>query len=106
MSSSTPVAIIELENRAKNFVPEAAERRPTFLSLAPTTSASYPQRPVATLTSGALAQVPETPELKQRRTSSMSSEGNKSTGVRFLKLGPVHWGAHMEGQQDDWSAVE
>lgn len=62
----------------------------TFLSLAPTTSASYPTAPQ-----------PKSPvetemAMKQRRSS---SEG--STGRRFLKLGPVHFG---EGDgMGDWS---
>jgi hypothetical protein len=103
MSSPTPVAILELENQAKNFIPEAAECTPsTFLSLAPTTSASYPQRPKSKLTSGALAQVPVSPELKQR-TSSMSSD--RSAGFRFLRLGPVHWGEHQDDNKTDWNDV-
>jgi hypothetical protein len=106
MASQTSAAILELANQAKNFAPAAAERRPTFLSLAPATSASYPQQPAAKLTPTTLAQVPETPELKQRRTSSMSSDGNKSTGFRFLKLGPVHWGEHQDENKADWHAVE
>jgi hypothetical protein len=103
MSSPSAETIRALEEQAQNFIPEAAERRPsTFLSLAPTTSASYPQQPKSRLTSGALASVPEGHEIK-RRTSSMSSDGNKSVGFRFLKLGPVHFGEHQEEQQSDWN---
>jgi hypothetical protein len=76
----------------------------SFLALAPTTSASYPQQPKAKLTSGALAQVPESPEMK-RRSSSLSSDGTKNAGIRFLKLGPVHWGEHREGEKSDWNEV-
>lgn len=104
-STPTPAGIVELVNQTKNFIPEAAERRPsTFLSLAPTTSASYPQQPKTKLTPGALAEVPVAPELKQR-TSSMSSDGNKSAGFRFLKLGPVHWGEHQEDNKTDFNQV-
>jgi len=78
----------------------------TFLSLAPTTSASYPPTPLTK----SPAQTPnaETPNvlegldavmLKERRSSSMGSDG--SSKRRFLKLGPVHFG---EGDgKGDWS---
>jgi hypothetical protein len=100
MSSPTPAAILDLENQTKNFIPQAAERpQSTFLSLAPATSDSYPK---ARLASEALARVPQTPETK-RRTSSTSSDGNKSTGFRFLKLGPVHYGEHHGDNKTDWN---
>jgi len=103
----------------ENFVPaaeEAQQQRPhTFLSLAPTTSASFPinkspvpQSPVriqtppvdsipaqATQIATAIDEV-----LKQRRSSSLSSDGSVQK-KRFLKLGPVHFG---EGDgKGDWS---
>jgi hypothetical protein len=89
-----------------------------FLSLAPTTSASYPlaQKPkraptAATsetaalpLTTTALAQVAaEVADATKLRTSSLSSDGSKSgAGLRFLKLGPVHQGEHLDGSRGDW----
>lgn len=82
-------------------------RRPllNFLSLAPSTSNSYPRAqkvkqadPEQPLTAEALAEVPKaTMTETKRRTSSLSSDGSKSA-FRFLKLGPVHFGEH---HQDD-----
>jgi len=108
-------AIKGLEERAQSFAPAAvAERQPTFLSLAPTTSASYPQAPKPrqrsigpALTAGALAGVAEEAALMPtRRTNSMSSDGSASTvktqRLRFLKLGPVHWGEHPDEHKGDW----
>ncbi|KAK1981237.1 hypothetical protein LZ30DRAFT_750202 [Colletotrichum cereale] len=74
-----------------------------FLSLAPTTSSSYPFRAQPT----AAAAVTEPAPLK-RRTSSVSSDVSKNgaaTGLRFLKLGPVHYGEHPEEHQSDWNPV-
>ncbi|OHE93488.1 hypothetical protein CORC01_11174 [Colletotrichum orchidophilum] len=76
-----------------------------FLSLAPTTSSSYPFRQQQT------AAVTEPAALK-RRTSSVSSDGRKEgaaaaptapTGLRFLKLGPVHYGEHPDEHKSDWN---
>jgi len=113
----------------ENFTPAAEEQQvPRFLSLAPTTSASYPSTPVfkspspqspvqaATDTPNntmadptpvrALTSSPTMPSaavideaMKTRRSSSLSSDGTQKR--RFLKLGPVHFG---EGSgKDDWS---
>lgn len=43
-------------------------------------------------------------EKKNRRSSSLSSTGSSRLAgqFRFLRLGPVHHGAHIEGD-DDWS---
>ncbi|KAM0248396.1 hypothetical protein ACHAQJ_009470 [Trichoderma viride] len=62
----------------------------TFLSLAPATSASYPQMPSSR--SGALP---------ERRRSSSSS----TTGFRVLKLGPVYWGEHADDHKDDFHDI-
>ncbi|WYZ44226.1 hypothetical protein EsH8_VII_000662 [Colletotrichum jinshuiense] len=69
-----------------------------FLSLAPTTSSSYPFR-----AQQQAAAVTEPAPLK-RRTSSVSSAGSKgaATGLRFLKLGPVHYGEHPDEHKEDW----
>jgi hypothetical protein len=42
-----------------------------------------------------------------RRTTSVSSnEDDKKTAVRrFLKLGPVHNGEHVDGMKEDWNDV-
>lgn len=120
--------ILALASQVQNFVPEAADRRPSFfLSLAPTTSASYPRQkkvvidPVGTVvpapavlektelsdTAAASTPVPETAEVKQRRSSSLSSSDSNKNGpmFRFLKLGPVHWGEHLDDHQQDWHEV-
>jgi hypothetical protein len=100
----------------ENMVSAAEEReqsRPhTFLSLAPTTSASYPVRPASrspavkspALEATAVREVPAAIEgmEKTRRSSSLSSNGSLSQKRRFLKLGPVHHGVH-EGDGGDWS---
>ena len=115
----------------ENFAPAAeARQEPRFLSLAPTTSASYPSTPavkspapqsplqaaadtpnntIADPTPArALNTTPAMPSaavideaLKTRRSSSLSSDGG-SQKKRFLKLGPVHFG---EGGNGDWSDV-
>ncbi|KAF6797545.1 hypothetical protein CMUS01_01364 [Colletotrichum musicola] len=68
-----------------------------FLSLAPTTSSSYPfknQQQAAAVAS---------PAPLKRRTSSVSSAGSSGApGLRFLKLGPVHYGEHPDEHKDDW----
>jgi len=130
MSTSSTAELISMAfSGQENFVPaaeEAQQERPhTFLTLAPTTSASYPliksttpQSPIplrtpnntqtdptpSTTTQNTLGTAP-TPEaideiLKQRRSSSLSSDGSVQKR-RFLKLGPVHFG---EGDgKGDWS---
>ncbi|KAI1465397.1 uncharacterized protein F4812DRAFT_461708 [Daldinia caldariorum] len=61
-----------------------------FLSLVPTTSASYP-------TAESIK-----PATHTRRSSSQSSASSTSTNsLRFLKLGPVHYGE----QQEDYHEV-
>ncbi|CAJ2500101.1 Uu.00g029540.m01.CDS01 [Anthostomella pinea] len=68
------------------------ERRPsTFLSLAPETSASYP---TTQSTAPGLA----------RRSSSLGSQSSAGS-LRFLKLGPVHWGEHQGEHKDDFHEV-
>jgi len=129
MANQTPAELLALELRAQDFAPENVPshriQAPTaFLSLAPTTSASYPTQQSKTLTSpnlpaavspaapleaiGEVAATPTTMEiaasLKTRRSSSITSEGSTgSAKQRFLKLGPVHFG---EGDgKGDWSEV-
>lgn len=93
-------------------------RRPsTFLSLAPTTSASYPtQQRSSSITSlsqetaapkegevatEAIASATITDTMHRRSSSSASSTDGSVVGQRYLKLGPVHWG---EGDgKGDWS---
>lgn len=132
MASHTAAEILAASMSAD--IPQPQIRRPsTFLSLAPTTSASYPQQrssppasivspkivaadvaATATTDSAAAAAVTETTPLaaeeldasglpKHRRSSSLASDESGNAKLRFLKLGPVHWG---EGDgKGDWSEV-
>lgn len=123
MSALTPAEIQALSLRVQNFTPDNETRTPpAFLSLAPTTSASYPQQktvtqpklpePAAkTVAAGDVTEVSaptggaiQAPLVNHRRSSSSTSEGSSgSVKHRFLKLGPVHWG---EGDgTGDWSEV-
>jgi hypothetical protein len=103
---------------SENMISAAEEREQnlphTFLSLAPTTSSSYPLKP-APKTPVAQDPVMEAtaPEAevvtiegleKTRRSSSLSSNGSLSQKRRFLKLGPVHHGMH-QGEEGDFSEV-
>ncbi|WQF87311.1 hypothetical protein CDEST_12325 [Colletotrichum destructivum] len=75
-----------------------------FLSLAPTTSSSYPFKAQQPAAAAAAAVVTEPAPLK-RRTSSLSSDSSKNGaagGLRFLKLGPVHYGEHPDEHKSDW----
>ncbi|KAK3393732.1 hypothetical protein B0H63DRAFT_516902 [Podospora didyma] len=116
MSAPTSEQLRQLSDQARPFPPATSERRPSaFLSLAPSTSDSYPRtqkskqpsKPDA-LTAEALADVPKQDEsamdIMKRRTSSLSSDGSKSR-LRFLKLGPVHWGEHQDDHKDDFHEV-
>jgi len=120
-STSNAELIAIALNGAENLVPAAEERSQVaahrFLSLAPTTSASYPstpksptlkaapvQKPIAAADTAAEVTTPALPidvdaEHKTRRSSSLSSNGSLMAKRRFLKLGPVHFG---EGS-GDWS---
>ncbi|KAF4510257.1 hypothetical protein G6O67_002160 [Ophiocordyceps sinensis] len=72
---------------------KAGARRPSgFLVLAPATSSSYPQMPVSRPAAASGA------EPSSRRSSSASI-----TGPRVLKLGPVHWGEHLDEHKGDFS---
>ncbi|CAK7199051.1 hypothetical protein SEUCBS139899_001719 [Sporothrix eucalyptigena] len=114
MSSVDEIAT--LAGQAKNFVP-VNDRQPSFfLSLAPATSSSYPQKkasvpevPVAEIAAATVPTVVEAPvavDTKQRRSSSLSSTGsNSAPGLRILKLGPVHWGEHLDDHKQDWHEV-
>ncbi|KAH6697907.1 hypothetical protein EV126DRAFT_524207 [Verticillium dahliae] len=80
---SSPSSSPQLEQTSSFTVPG----RPTnFLSLAPTTSSTYPQAPDA---SRPLA----------RRSSSVSSSNSNAAGLQFLRLGPVHYGEHPDDRE-------
>lgn len=103
-----------------NTAAAAGIRRPsTFLSLAPVRSESYPTAPITSPTISATLNVepvesdvqlhvcdkcgskiaPPSPEVKPRRSSSISSTLSAGQKQRFLKLGPVHWGG-IPGEDD------
>ncbi|KAI1209164.1 uncharacterized protein F4807DRAFT_460858 [Annulohypoxylon truncatum] len=78
---------------AQNIAQQARKSQPQmFLSLAPTTSSSYP-----TVESIKPASHP-------RRSSSQSSSAS-SGSLRFLKLGPVHYGEHPGEHKEDYHEV-
>ncbi|KAI9744605.1 MAG: hypothetical protein M1818_002134 [Claussenomyces sp. TS43310] len=68
-----------------------------FLSLAPTLSASFPQRRGKASTTDAM--IPTV----HHRSSSAGSTASTSSTLRFLRLGPVHWGED-DGQGVDTTA--
>jgi hypothetical protein len=86
-----------------------------FLNLAPATSGSYPQQQqqqqaAAAAPAAPAAAAPSSPSTttKATRRSSSVSTVNSAGGAapRFLKLGPVHFGEHLDPEnKDDWSAV-
>jgi len=63
----------------------------TFLSLAPAVSKSYPSSQEIKPAAVGVA----------RRSSSLSSSGS----MKILKLGPVHWGEHVDEHKDDFHEV-
>ncbi|KAI1136111.1 hypothetical protein F5Y05DRAFT_415710 [Hypoxylon sp. FL0543] len=77
----------------QNLADQVRKEQPKmFLSLAPTTSASYPTSQTIT------------PAVSARRSSSQSS-ASSSGSLRFLKLGPVHWGEHPGDHKEDYHEV-
>jgi len=112
MSAPTTEEVRQLSEKAVEFTSEVSGHRPrrpsNFLSLAPNTSDSYPraQRAKQPLTSEALAEATQQDaagdEATKRRTSSLSSDASK---LRFLKLGPVHWGEHQDDHKGDFHEV-
>lgn len=65
-----------------------------FLPLGPVTSDSFPK---------AQQPAPVGEQSKQRRSSSLSSDGKN--GYRVLKVAPVHYGEHAGEHKDDWHEV-
>lgn len=110
MSTPTTEELRQLSEQVVEFPLQIAERRPsTFLSLAPSTSDSYPRNQQAKepLTAEALAaatkQDSASAEAMKRRTSSLDSDA--SSKFRFLRLGPVHWGEHQDDNKTDLNEV-
>ena len=83
----------------------------TFLALAPNTSSSYPREqrksiPLPLGTDSTTEPAKEDDSATKSRASSLSSENDQNTsGRRFLKLGPVHWGEHQDDHKGDWHEV-
>ncbi|KAI0103443.1 hypothetical protein F4814DRAFT_431477 [Daldinia grandis] len=83
----------KMSSNTQNIAQRVRDSQPQmFLSLAPTTSASYP-------TAQSIK-----PALHARRSSSQSSVGSASS-LRFLKLGPVHYGEHPGEHKEDFHEV-
>ncbi|CAK7273254.1 hypothetical protein SEPCBS119000_005559 [Sporothrix epigloea] len=99
--------ITSLAGQAKNFASVNDRQLMNFLSLAPATSSSYPQKQASVPETSAAAETVVAVDPKQRRSSSTSSTGSNSTspGLRILKLGPVHWGEHLDEHKQDWHEV-
>jgi len=117
---AAPAAVVENSKVETASLPVSMPH--TFLSLAPTTSASYPApRKIAVAAKALITQdgqvdvvsaIVSTPEIfgqdmsSASRSSSMSSEASadvsSSQRKRFLRLGPVHHGAHAD-ELGDWS---
>ncbi|KAI8962001.1 hypothetical protein F5Y11DRAFT_347956 [Daldinia sp. FL1419] len=82
-----------MSSGSQNIAQRVRDSQPQmFLSLAPTTSASYP-------TAQSIK-----PSMHARRSSSQSSVGSVSS-LRFLKLGPVHYGEHPGEHKEDFHEV-
>ncbi|RDA89055.1 hypothetical protein CP532_2264 [Ophiocordyceps camponoti-leonardi (nom. inval.)] len=85
-----------------------------FLTLAPTTSSSYPRVQTSHSASSSSAPSPTSESSpphhsasSSRRCSSSSSGTTTTTttttgSYRFLKLGPVHWGEHLGDDKGDF----
>lgn len=75
-----------------------------FLPLAPATSASYPQAPAsrAAPAQAVPGEAAVAAEPVRRRSSSSISSGSSGSGYRILKLGPVHWGEHLDDHKEDF----
>ncbi|RGP65981.1 hypothetical protein FLONG3_8984 [Fusarium longipes] len=80
----------------QNFLPLTPPPKSSFLSLAPATSPSYPQKP---------AVGSQTRRRSSTESSSSSSSNNSSNSYRILKLGPVHWGEHADDHKHDFHDV-
>ncbi|KAI1807030.1 hypothetical protein F4811DRAFT_550258 [Daldinia bambusicola] len=82
-----------MSSSSQNIAQRVRDSQPQmFLSLAPTTSSSYP-------TAESIK-----PAVHTRRSSSQSS-ASSSGSLRFLKLGPVHYGEHPGEHKEDYHEV-
>ncbi|KLU87832.1 hypothetical protein MAPG_06823 [Magnaporthiopsis poae ATCC 64411] len=102
---SGPSGFLQLvPTQSAPYTSSVPERRlSSFLSLAPTQSASYPQIQRSLQQAKVAPTALEAEVNRQRRSSSLSSVGSSNSGLRFLKLGPVHWGEHQEDHQGDFA---
>ncbi|KAJ6442991.1 actin [Purpureocillium lavendulum] len=79
-----------------------------FLPLAPATSSSYPRAPAsranstASSSNGVVTTAALPQQEQQQQPSSRRSSSSSSTGYRVLKLGPVHWGEHLDDHKLDY----
>ncbi|KAF5024169.1 hypothetical protein F66182_3758 [Fusarium sp. NRRL 66182] len=82
----------------QNFLPLTPPPKSSFLSLAPATSPSYPQKPA--VRSHARPAAP-----RRSSTGLSDSSSGSSNSYRILKLGPVHWGEHADEHKHDFHDV-
>ncbi|KAL6919729.1 hypothetical protein ACHAPO_008723 [Fusarium lateritium] len=83
----------------QNFLPLTPPPKSSFLSLAPATSPSYPQKPAVR------SQTRPSTERRSSVESDASSSSNSNNSYRILKLGPVHWGEHADDHKHDFHDV-
>lgn len=96
----------------QKFLTLTAAPQSSFLTLAPATSPSYPQKPAvrAHVRAANMPAIEGSRPAPPSRTSSVassvtSSVASNSSGYRILKLGPVHWGEHADEHKHDFHDV-
>ncbi|KAH6960756.1 hypothetical protein DER45DRAFT_611687 [Fusarium avenaceum] len=77
----------------QQFLPLTPPPKSNFLSLAPATSPSYPQKPASRA---------HTRPAPRRSSTESSSSSSSSNSYRILKLGPVHYGEHAGEHNHDF----
>ncbi|KAF4993362.1 hypothetical protein FGRMN_6536 [Fusarium graminum] len=80
----------------QQFLPLTPPPKSNFLSLAPATSPSYPQKPAVR---------DHTRPVPRRSSTESSSSSSSSNTYRILKLGPVHYGEHADEHTHDFHDV-
>ncbi|EGU79616.1 hypothetical protein FOPG_00229 [Fusarium oxysporum f. sp. conglutinans race 2 54008] len=84
----------------QKFLPLTPAPKSSFLSLAPATSPSYPQKPAVRSHTR-----PSPPRRASTESSSSSSSSSSNNSYRILKLGPVHYGEHADEHKTDFHDV-
>jgi len=105
MSSSIPTSPVVSGSTFLRLTPDVfvmATLPTPFLCLAPERSPSYPRKQTARRlsTSSDDSSISNADHAIARRVSA------SAPGFKILKLGPVHWGEHLEEHQDDFHKNE